>query len=285
MIERDRKEWIRINIPPIVETWIYEEAQKILEENRMAKRVQPTRFYLLSGMVFCSDCGKPYSTEAQLAGRNRRAVDAQSYRHRQSEGHCINRVVSARRLEPLVWQALVKILLDPQSLRQGYEESLEQQKAGRARLVAHRETLGERLLKLEKQQENLTALYIDPDVTMTKTEYLRQKERIDDEQKSIAQEIDKVDVELASIPMLADLESMETFASAVRERMDGKFDPSPEDKRKILELLHVRVWISVDGEVRLTGWFKQEDDEASTWLLSESSKHYVRRPPPPPGHA
>ena len=133
---RDLNEWIRIDVTPIVEDWIFEEAQTMLDENRTIKRGRPTRFYLLSGMVFCDDCGRPYMTQAHLAGRNRRLVDAQSYRHRVTEGHCINRQVSAKRLEPAIWSEVVKILLDPQRLRQGYEESLEQQEDSRYRLRA-----------------------------------------------------------------------------------------------------------------------------------------------------
>ncbi len=267
---RDQGEWIRINVTPIVEDWIFEEAQTMLDENSTAKRSKPTRFYLLSGMVFCEDCGKPYAAQAQLAGRSRRVVDARSYRHRVSEGHCINRQVSAKRLEPIVWSEVVNILLDPQKLRQGYEQSLEQQEDSRYRLQAHRETLQERLVKLEKQRENLTALYIDPDIKMTKLEYLRQKERIEEEIKGIIDDIEGIDAELANIPIPADLETMEIFAAAIRERLTGNYNPSPEEKRQILELLHMRVWIRIDGSVRLSGWF-EEEDESSDRLLSQTS--------------
>ena len=60
LIERDRSEWIRIEVTPIIEKWIYEEAQMKLDENHIAKRSRPSRFYLLTGMVFCAECEKPY---------------------------------------------------------------------------------------------------------------------------------------------------------------------------------------------------------------------------------
>ncbi len=122
LIERDRREWIRIEVTPIIESWIFEEAQMKLDENHKAKRSRPSRFYLLTGMVFCAECEKPYSTQSQPAGRNRRIVDGQSYRHRVAQGHCINRQISARRLEPIVWDEVVKVILDPEKLHQGYME-------------------------------------------------------------------------------------------------------------------------------------------------------------------
>ncbi len=74
---------------------------------------------------------------------------------------------------------------------------------------------------------------------------------------------------------------METFAAEVRERLAGNYDPSPEEKRQILELLHVRVWIGIDGGVRVSGWFGQED-ETSTRQLSTTSTRCENQLPKPP---
>ncbi len=127
-----------------------------------------------------------------------------------------------------------------------------------------------RSLNLAAQQENLTSLYIDPEVHMTRSEFLRQKERIEVEFRSVLQDIESIDVELANIPVSVDLETLETFADAIRERLAGDYDPSPENKRQILELLHVRVWIGLDGRVRVSGWFGQ-DVEDSERLLGTTS--------------
>jgi len=251
----------------------------------MTMRAQPKRFYLLTGMVFCKDCGRPYITQTQLAGKERRLNDAPVYRHRAKEGHCTNRTVSARRLEPIVWDEVVRILLDPTKLREGYEGSLEQQEQTRSRHKAHLETLQQQLHKLDKERNNLTELYIDPDVKMTKTEFLDQKARIDAEESSIIRDMEKLQVELANLPTPADLETLEIFAEKIRARLNGNYEPTPEEKRKILQLLHAKVWIGNDGRVTVSGWFDSEEQDDSSCLLSTTPACYALQRLPLPGRA
>jgi len=273
LIKRDRSEWIRIDVTPIVEKWIFNEAQRRLAENRRVKRRQPKRFYLLTGMVFCSDCERPYFTQAKRAGVNRLAKDALSYRHRVKESHCINRMISARKLEPLVWEEITHILLDPERLRTGYEASIEQQEATLSRHRILLESLQCGTQKLEQQKKNLTELYIDPDINLTKTEYLEQKHRIEDEITSNILETERLQKELASVPTPTDLETIEKFASRVRVILEGNYNPTPEEMRKILELLHVKVWIGINGEVKVSGGF----DDDSTCLSSTTSANCDHR--------
>ena len=264
LIERDRSDWIRINTPSIVPDWLFEEAQRKLKMNRLISRNVPMRFYMLSGIVFCEECGRPYIAQTAKAGKNRRVNDAQLYRHRAKEGHCTNRQVSARKLEPVIWDEIVSILLDPEKLRRGYEESLEQQEQSRLRYRSHFEVLQRGLVKLKQEQQNLTTLYIDPDVRMSKTEYLDHKYRIEDELRSTEQEIERVKSDLAQIPSPAELETLEIFASRIREKLEGDYDPCPEDKRKVLDLLHVRVFLRLDGGVRIDGWFEEDSTGLSS---------------------
>ncbi len=270
LIMRDRSEWIRIEVTPIIDDWLFDEAQRRLEENHMTMRVQPKRFYLLTGMVFCTECERPYFTQTKPAGKNRQINDAQTYRHRAKEGHCTNRTVSARRLEPIVWDEVVRILLDPGKLREGYEGSLEQQEQTRARHKSHMETLQRQLVKLEKEQTNLTEIYVDPDIQMTKGEYLEQKARIEAEKASVIRELDQLKEELQNLPTIADLETLEIFAKKIRNRLDGNYDPTPEEKRKILDLLHAKIWIGNDGRVTVSGWF--DVDERDSSCLSSTTR-------------
>jgi len=148
--------------------------------------------------------------------------------------------------------------LDPARLREGYEGSLEQQEQARVRHKARLETLQRQLHKLEKERQNLTELYIDPDVKMTKTEYLDQKARIETEESLVIKDMEKLQIELTNLPTLADLETLEIFAAKIRGRLNGNYEPAPVEKRKVLELLHAKVWISYDGMVTVSGWFDME---------------------------
>lgn len=257
---RERSEWIAFQVAPVVSKALFEQAQGLLRENRTTLRRQARRFYLLSGKVFCEACGHAYSPQASLAGRNRRTSDALAYRHRKKSGHCINRMVSARKLEPLVWEEMIKVLLDPKNLYKGYQESLEQQQATQARNRVHLETLAQSLTRFEQRRQNLTTAYIDPEIQITKAEYLEQKNQIDGEIRSIKEEIERIQSELDKIPTPAELETVEVFVATIRQQLDTSRELPPMEKRAILDLLHVRVLISIEGKARITGWFQPPSD-------------------------
>ena len=174
----------------------------------------------------------------------------------------MNRMVSARILEPEVWEKIEGLLKNPETLRQGYLESLEQQKATQTRQRAHLETLQRRVIKLEQQKRNLTRAYTDPDISLTKREYIEQKDEVDRELSDLAKAIAEVQAGLETIPTPAELESLEIFAKQVRESLE--LDRlTPEDKRKVLKMLHVKVIISPEGCVRIDGWFNTKSNGLS----------------------
>ncbi|MDF1499314.1 MAG: recombinase family protein [Anaerolineales bacterium] len=253
--QRAREKWIPIDTTPIVDPRIFREVQEKLRRNKAVRRQEPRRFYLLSGMVYCPDCGRPYACQTQKAGKHRRKNDAPQYRHRSREGHCRNRIISARKVDPVVWSRIVEVLLDPDNLRKGYEESLEQQQATTKRQRLRLETLERARQKHEKKGANLMTAYLDPDIQLTKTEYLQQRTAIEDELKTLDAEIDEIRTQLASVAAPPEFETIEAFAGEVREQLEGADDLSPPEKRKILELLHVRVFIPEEGELWLEGWF------------------------------
>jgi site-specific DNA recombinase len=277
--KRDQDKWIEYETTPLVEQWQFDEAQNRLDESREIRRRQPSRFYLLSGMAFCDRCERPYLAQTALAGRNRRKHDAQSYRHRKKEGHCRNHMISARILEAIVWEEITKVLMDPDRLRRGYEGSLAQQQETAARLRVHLETLGRRAGSLEEMRRNLTTAYLDPDIGMTKAEYLEQKGLVDEELGQLHETIQKSEQELATIPEPADLETLEAFASAVRQNITQQDRMSPEEKRQLLETLHIKVFINrQDKEIRIEGWFGPPIEG----LSYQTSTRCGLRPPPLP---
>jgi site-specific DNA recombinase len=265
LVERDKSEWIRINITPIIDQSVFQEAQQRLDENYTMVRRHPKRFYLLTGMVVCDDCQRPFITQAALAGRNRRVVDAQSYRHRIRSGHCSNHTISARILDELVWNKVAELLNDPVSLFKGYEASLERQREAQARQRAHLEILCGEVVKLEQKGKNLTSAYIDPDIPLTREEYIEQKTVIEDKLKGLKQEIEGLEQALGELPAPVDPVTLQEFTSKVKKGLE--LNPPKETKRKILELLHVKAVISPVGQIRLDGWF----DPSQQGLLNITS--------------
>ena len=281
IVKKDPSEWIRIECTPIVSMDTFLAAKEILENNREYMRQLPKRFYLLTGMVLCADCGKSYITQTTRAGRKRLKNDAPSYRHRMNHGHCSNRWKSARILEPLVWDKVIAILLNPQLLREGYEQSMEVEKQKQARHIQYLERLQIGIEKLKVKKEKLQAIYLDPDLGMTKTEYIELKTPIDDQINDAISEVEKTSREMQHIPSTEDLETLEQFAANIVTALGNNVEITPQDKRQIMQMLNLKVFISADGTIKLEGWFAPE----SEGLLSTPSARCDLQPPRLPGHA
>ena len=277
--KRPREEWIRYETTPIVEEWVFDEAQERRAENKRIRRRQPSRFYLLSGMVLCRRCGRPYHAQTKRATSNNRLKnDAQSYRHRASSGHCRNHQISARFLEPVVWDEITKILLQPERLLRGYEESLAEQQEETARQKSYLRNLEEQLTRLKKKRRNLTSAYIDPEIKFTKAEYIEQKENLDNDIAALRKRIRQLTKRLDSTPRPADLETLEEFASEVRSVLTQQDKLTPAKKRKLLQTLHVKIFVNPDDTLDIEGWFGESADGLS---YKTSARCANQRPPPP----
>jgi site-specific DNA recombinase len=211
-------------------------------------------------MVVCDECQRPYITQTYNKGKQRRIIDRQIYRHRLDKGHCQNKSIQAEELEQIVWQEIIAILEDPDRLRRGYEESLEHQKALLVRQQAHMEILRKKAVKLELEKKNLIAAYIDPEVPLPKVTYIEQMTRIEDELKAIDKDLEDRQSNLDHLPTPADLASLEAFSERICQKLDTT-NPTPQEKRHVLELLHVTAKVDLNGVVRLEGWFIPQDED------------------------
>ncbi len=273
-ILKDKEEWIQIACPPIIDIPIFDKVQKRMKHNMDYVRKHPSRLYLLSGMILCSECDRPYLAQTAKANKNRRRNDAQSYRHRLKAGHCMNKTMSARVLDPLVWDRVIGILEDPEALLEGYNRSLDQLRDSQSRKFFQIEVLEKGLHKEKVRRQNLNAAYLDPDIKMSKSEYLDQKLQIDNAVQSIELDLLKLRADVEEIPEPASLEALQRFSAEVMEEIYSEGEVSLEKKRQLLEMMHVKVLLKPDGSFKLAGWFNV-DEQDGEGLLGKSSERYV----------
>ena len=167
----------------------------------------------------------------------------------------MNREISARKLEKIVWEKVLGILLHPEALRGGYEQSFEEQKTDVEKKKALIHTLGQRLDKTKRHRGNLNMAYLDPDIKMSKDAYLDQKELIEAEEKEIQEKLQRAHYEIKNLPKVVEAETLETFAKEIVESLLPKGgEVPPKQKREILEMMHINVILFPDGTVQLEGW-------------------------------
>jgi hypothetical protein len=256
---KDRSEWIKIPTTPIIDRATYDATQRLMAFNRDHRRKHPSRFYLLRSMVFCAECERLFNGCSAISVPGE-ARAYRYYRHRTRQGHCSNRQLPAIALEEHVWDEIAHVLHDPDYLRKGYEEAAAQHEATRAKTRQHLEVLERNAMRCRGQLENLLQAYIDPDIGLTKKEYSAQKTRIEDELHEIEEKIAQLEENFSQHSTPADLETLEAFVEEIKRTTIGSSDdPSPDIKRRILELLNVRVIIRQDDEVKVEGWFTPKE--------------------------
>ena len=155
-ISKDKKEWIRIEIEPIIDEKTFEKAHLRKKENRKHRRALPTHEYLLNRRVVCSECGKTYAAETVWGGDNksRKKNKNQYYRHRITTGHCMNALLSCSVLDKIVWDKVQSILLNPSALLEGYDQTVEEHKKTVERRLLQIDVLERNLLKIEEKRHN-----------------------------------------------------------------------------------------------------------------------------------
>lgn len=122
-------------------------------------------------------------------------------------------------------------------------------------------------------------MYSDPDFEMTKDDYLKQKAEIDAERKTLETQVETAQAELAKVHAPVSLETLDTFLAEIRHLLTKKVDPSPEMRRKALQILHVKVLMSRGEKPQIEGWYKPGG------LSSTTQSHCARRRPPLPWRA
>jgi len=246
-------EWIGIPVTPIIDQDAFDAAQRRLAKNLATMHRPAKRFYLLSGMIFCAGCGRPYGANADSRqGR----VETLSYRHRVKDGGCCNHQVLARKLEPVVWDEVSRALLDSRLLGAGFEAMTERQLEDRTRNVKRVEGLRAALVKLDAKDERLRLAYIDPDIGITKAQYIKDRDAIAGDRAKRLGEIATLEAEVSAMPEAMEWADIDALAADVRLALaKGGEAVSPEEKRQILQALDARVMVGVSGETWVEGWF------------------------------
>ena len=156
---RDRKEWIPIKFPKIID----EEKFKLVQE-LLRKRFKPfgksKNFYLLSGLIKCARCGYNFCGEGKGGSV---AYYRCNNRHRKYPlpKTCNARMIKARELDNAVWEAIVKAVTNKDILISHIKQLADKLEENEKELKERSRKLKEELNKISQKKEKLIELYTD----------------------------------------------------------------------------------------------------------------------------
>lgn len=102
--QKPAEEMIRIEggMPQIIDTETWDYVNHMMGDRTMNARHKAKRVYLLSGIIFCGECGSPMSGNTRRAGRNKKEYSSYECNRRRREKTCTNKDVGKAFLEDLV---------------------------------------------------------------------------------------------------------------------------------------------------------------------------------------
>ena len=172
-VERPRNEWILVPVPALVTPEVWEEAQRVMRDNRTLSRRNADREYLLVSLLYCADCQRFKMTIGARYHYRDTALGPKTYESTYYRCHsrvttkhiavsrgvsCTMPQITSRQLDELVWSAIVGVLLDRQRLEEGLERYFSKQRTGTVR-----EEIGfvqTQLTELKREDELLYQAYL-----------------------------------------------------------------------------------------------------------------------------
>lgn len=288
-IYKDKSEWIGVKCPAIVPKEIFDKAQARREESRKQYR-NPHQTQLLSGLVVCGECGR-YFVSYQRYYRQyyyykgvRKSV-TKNIRHKVaykcSRRHiervhlknvglviCKNSEVSAKILEPYVFELVGQNMLDPKSL-QKYLNQTSGGSTAQIKFERQLEKIEARTQKLKTEKQAILDKYALGEIE--RKEYIQKSLWYDNEINKT--KIDRSET-TKQIPTLHKKDIVELSIRRYCESAASRFErcSNPEAKRQFL-LDHIEKIVYLNDEVEVRGSvpirLKAYDDPDQT---SEASK-------------
>ena len=254
--ERPRDTWIDVPVPPLVEEDVWERAQELKKERVQHSKRNTKMFYLLQGMLRCSECGYKFSAITRWVSSNRRNGKLYTYKEETPRRYyrclginyrlkCRKRpFFRAERIEQLVWMEVKKVLQNPNLIMAGIESLDEQDGDGLAEEVAMTER---DLRNVQMEEDRAIRLYVSGKIT---------EDQLDHQRKFITERLENLRVRLDEYRVReasggekrALMESVLAWAEKIGEGLD---DLPPQQRREVLQLVLDEVTIDRDNSVRI----------------------------------
>ena len=246
---RPQEEWIPMNVPPLVSEELWLKAQERLEMNRKFSARHATRFYLLRSLLVCDVCGRT------LAGRNSGTSIAYYCtnlgKNRSPDVPVHSRSIRASVIEPLVWQAVVRLLDNPVLLADAWHSETHSE----TNAPQEQDRLQARLKALERQWQRLLDLFQDEKIE--KAELVKRKQHLEQERQTIQTRLEQFQTlarrTAAKETMLQDFSA---FCHQIKQALNN---PTPQAQQEAIRLLIDHVVVG-ENEIVIKHIVPTDDD-------------------------
>ena len=248
-VRRPPTEWIEIPVPAIVDDKTFEATQRQLDRNRaLATRNRKHEYLLCGGRFHCGRCGR---TMTGTAPKGRRRYNRNSLRTPHDRETICRGLVAADLVERQVWDAVVRLLEQPEIIAAEVTKQEATADDHRAEIRRQMALLETALAKCERDDQRWAEAYIAEVINVAELKAYRAD--IDQQRQSLLAEQTQLQGQLEAIGHhVQQVESLIDYCARVRGALQT-FDAT--EKRHTFEALDLRVtWtpgqpLSIQGAI------------------------------------
>ncbi len=161
--ERPRGDWTEVRYPQIIdrETWDKAQARRASNKRFSVTNKAPDD-YLLSGLMYCAECGKVFrvNTQVSSAGNRHRYYKCAGMERDPYTYKCRTpKALNATRIEPTVWEKFEAFMRDPGTVLDQYKRAMDVDTPGREELEKRLATAAGKLDELSGRRRRLIAAF------------------------------------------------------------------------------------------------------------------------------
>jgi len=244
---RDKKEWIPVKFPPIVDKDKFTAAQEIL-----SKKYKPfgksKYFYLLSGLIRCEECKSTFT--GSESGGNFYYRCTNRCKRAPFPKNCNARHIRVEDLDNAVWKTISRAIMNPRIFIAHVFHLADQIAESKESLNKKREKLLQEKRALSLKKKKLDELYFRGLKTIK--EYEEQMREFNQEENRIDEEMKEVEAKLSQrIDRPQIIKHIQYFCKLAKERLQNL---TSEQKQRFLRLLINKIILnSTKKEAKIIG--------------------------------
>jgi site-specific DNA recombinase len=250
---KPREEWIPLDVPPIIDRSLWEQAQATVQRHRQYSPRNTKAEYLLRNMLTCGACGH------HLGGLVRRGVrvyrcygqDRDVARDREP---CRAPTVRADVVEQQVWADIVTVLSNPRLLMDELAHLNPERAAAQVQDETDLANAQATLSALERERKKLVGLYVKDLLDLN--EYQQHRVLLDKREAALATAKAEIETRIAARARVhATEENLQELSQLAQEGLPLM---TFAERRQVLELLNVQATLQPDGTVTYSGFIRDQ---------------------------
>lgn len=242
---RPESEWIESETPQIISLELFEAAQAQMNKNKQFQPRKTKHLFLLQGLVYCKRCGgKCFGHYFKTTNESAR-IRYKCYKNIKwiTDNNCKSGSIAEKKIEPLVWDKISKIITDPTIIIKMIEKEMSSEN--------NVEKKQERIAELKKiktsnkeKEKKLVDLYLEQ--AIVKEIYDKKRGDLKRVDLEVDEELDRLKSDISVIHNKSQISK--DLKKMFRKYRSNLENITPEEKREIYKMIVKKIYVLGDSD-------------------------------------